>query len=325
MVRNGGPADPVVSVVVAAYQAEAFVTKAIASALDQAGLVVEVLISDDASRDDTVAVAEAEAANDPRIRVLRAPRNGGPSVARNRAIDAARGRWIAVLDSDDRFLPGRLARMVAFAEDRGADIAFDLFAECDVAGNRIGGKIAPPVHVPEEWDLARWASDNRMYDGEGTGYLKPLFRRDFLQSNGIRYDETLRNSEDYAIVAEVLARGGAVWCMPETGYLYTRREGSLSHRIGQRELSALIVADAAFRARHPGLDAAAVAALDDRLRSLDRAMTLATTIDALKERSPIRAAGTIAREPGAWMLFMRWFGEMAGKRVNALVGRHRRG
>ncbi len=63
---------------------------------------------DDGSRDDTAAIVEALAATDPRVVLLRQPENGGVSAARNRALEAARGEWIAFVDADDRLLPGGL-------------------------------------------------------------------------------------------------------------------------------------------------------------------------------------------------------------------------
>ncbi len=55
--------------------------------------------------------------------------------------------------------------------------------------------------------------------------------RDFLRSNGLAYDETLRNGEDFHLIAALLATGGALWVIPEAGYFYTTRTGSVSNRL----------------------------------------------------------------------------------------------
>ena len=106
--------QPDVSIVIAAFNAAQTIDRAITSALAQQGVSLEVVVSDDRSTDTTLAVVRAIA--DPRIRIVALPENRGPGAARNAAIDAARGRWIAVLDADDTLLPERLARMIAKAE-----------------------------------------------------------------------------------------------------------------------------------------------------------------------------------------------------------------
>ena len=74
----------------------------------------EMLIVDDASTDDTAAIALAFSAEDPRIRVIRLAENGGAAVARNRALEACSGRFVAYLDADDLWKPEKLQKQVAF-------------------------------------------------------------------------------------------------------------------------------------------------------------------------------------------------------------------
>jgi succinoglycan biosynthesis protein ExoO len=71
---------------------------------------VEVLVIDDASTDDTVAIATEIARQDGRVHVLRNRVNSGPAAARNKGLRQARGDWIALLDADDMLLPHRLDR-----------------------------------------------------------------------------------------------------------------------------------------------------------------------------------------------------------------------
>ncbi|TIN53954.1 MAG: glycosyltransferase family 2 protein, partial [Mesorhizobium sp.] len=90
---------PDVSFVIAAYNAEATLDRAIASAIAQKGVSVEIIVVDDKSRDATLDVARAYPGDI--VRVVALANNRGPGGARNAGLDAARGRWIAVLDSDD--------------------------------------------------------------------------------------------------------------------------------------------------------------------------------------------------------------------------------
>ncbi|WP_375271949.1 glycosyltransferase family 2 protein [Sphingomonas sp.] len=100
-----------VSAVITAYRRADVVRYAIASALAQDHPVLEVIVVDDASGDDTVDAVLS--VRDPRVRLVRLPENVGPSGAMNAGIAAARGRLVALLDSDDRWLPHKLSRQVA--------------------------------------------------------------------------------------------------------------------------------------------------------------------------------------------------------------------
>jgi len=90
------------------------VAEAIASAQAQTEPDIEIVVVDDASTDDTVPVLSELAARDSRLRILRQPEARGGSAARNRGLDDARGEFVALLDDDDRWLPRKLERQVAF-------------------------------------------------------------------------------------------------------------------------------------------------------------------------------------------------------------------
>ena len=111
------------SVVVPVHARPVLVAAAVRSALAQecpGGL--EVVVVDDGSTDDTPRVLERLAAADPRVRVFRQD-NAGPAHARNRAFAEARGELLALLDSDDEWLPGKLAAQVGLL-DRHPTAAF---------------------------------------------------------------------------------------------------------------------------------------------------------------------------------------------------------
>lgn len=100
---------PHVSVIIPAYNAEAFITETVQSALDQTYQDLEVIVVDDGSKDGTVAALE-QFGN--RIRVHLQP-NGGVAKARNMGVGLAKGSWIAFLDADDLWLPQKLERQLA--------------------------------------------------------------------------------------------------------------------------------------------------------------------------------------------------------------------
>lgn len=107
---------PLVSVVVASYNHAPFVAEALQSVLEQDIDSLEILVTDDGSSDGTAAAVAAFAAAHPsrRIELNVFAQNRGACIAMNDAIARARGRYIAVLNSDDRFLPGKLRRQLDF-------------------------------------------------------------------------------------------------------------------------------------------------------------------------------------------------------------------
>jgi glycosyltransferase involved in cell wall biosynthesis len=115
---NGAPgaATPDISVVLATYNRRHTLPRAVAGVLAQDDVRFELIIVDDASRDGTAAYVAS--LTDARIRAITAERNGGPSAARNLGLRAARAGIVAFLDSDDAYLPNRLATpLAAFAAD----------------------------------------------------------------------------------------------------------------------------------------------------------------------------------------------------------------
>jgi len=110
---------PVVSVIVPAWSAAGTLGRALDSVLEGATVDLECVVVDDGSTDGTGAIAEARAAEDDRIVVLRRASNEGVSAARNQALAIASGEWLTFLDADDRLLPGGLAALVAGARMPG--------------------------------------------------------------------------------------------------------------------------------------------------------------------------------------------------------------
>jgi succinoglycan biosynthesis protein ExoO len=219
---------PKVSVVMACYNVARHLPVSIGSLFDQSLADWELLAVDDGSADDTLAVLHDYARRDPRIRVLAMERNSGPSAARNRALDSARGQWVTILDADDRFLPERLAYMVAAAEAGSFDLVFDDMLFHDEAANCITGNALTLAAPQEPLDFERFVMSERPHAPFNYGFLKPLIDRAFLETHHIRYSEDIRLAEDFMLDAELLLRGARAALLREAMYLYTTQTGASS-------------------------------------------------------------------------------------------------
>jgi succinoglycan biosynthesis protein ExoO len=282
-----------VSVIMANYNGAAHIADAVRSVLAQTEPAIELIISDDGSTDDSLAVAQEAAAGDARVIILEGFGNTGPAAARNRALARAAGRWIAIVDNDDRIEPERLARLASQAEADGADIAADNMLTFYDGGGR-----APHPHVGGAFArAASWISAAayiRADVGEGSfGYLKPLFNRDALGER-LRYDETLTIGEDSHLVTQLLLSGARMRLYPELGYHYRKRIGSISHRQNGGALDAMITA---LDTLDDGDDRAAAMALQKRRESLVNARAFLALVNALKAGDFAQAGRMAAARP----------------------------
>lgn len=109
---------PIVSVVIAAYNAQRWIDQSVASAQSQSLRDIEIIVVDDGSTDDTPAMVAGMAGRDARIRLIRQS-NAGVGAARNAGIRFARGRFIAPLDADDVWEPEKLERQLQRMKERG--------------------------------------------------------------------------------------------------------------------------------------------------------------------------------------------------------------
>jgi len=293
---------PQISVVIAAYEAERFIAGAIEDCLKQTDVSLEVIVVDDCSASSLEPSVMAAAGGDDRVRYIRLDKNQGPAGARNAAFDAARGAYIAILDADDRMKPDRLAALLALAQDSGADIVVDNMTEVFADDEQrletpflsIDGFDGPRQIDLETYMESGWHADyNRPL-----GYLKPLFRRSFVEKHGFRYDTSLKNSEDHYIVAEMLAQGAKMMMTPYAGYYYVRHEASLSYRITAAQAAAIVSAEKAFFAKHADRMSDAEKRISMRRQSeLKKVSEFEAIVQAIKAKALFRAAGLLASNP----------------------------
>jgi len=232
----------IVDVIIAAWNRSDTIERAVQSALAQEAVNV-VIVIDDGSTDDTAAKASRCDPSGCRILVERLPSNVGPAAARNVAIELSQAPWLAILDGDDFFLPGRIHTLLSNSD--GWDLiadgllhvpehrAFNLQTTSTLAGADVAN-LALTFETFVLGDLNRRGA----YRQE-LGFLKPLIRRSFLDRHELRYNESLRLGEDYVFYACALLAGARFLLLPTAGYVSVERAGSISVHHTKRDLERL--------------------------------------------------------------------------------------
>lgn len=296
---------PTVSIITANYNGARHLAAAVRSVLKQSLRDFEMIIVDDCSTDDSLAVIAEAAGGDPRIRVIVQDQNGGPAKARNRAIDEARGRWIAVFDSDDLMAPDRLARLVARGQADRADIVADnLMIFVDGCNSPWKPYLPAKSCVQARWiTLADYIASAKMYaKAPGLGYLKPMFRAEVLRDAGMRYREDLRIGEDYDLVLRLLAQGLTMRLEPMPLYRYRKHATSISHALRREHIEQMLAADAELESALRAHPKTVWAAQTARRKSLETALTYDKVISELKAKQLARACLDSATHPDVWPL-----------------------
>jgi succinoglycan biosynthesis protein ExoO len=275
---------------------------------------LEIIVTDDASADDTIGVARRIAAQDYRVRVMHNEHNVGSSTSRNRAIEVARGEWIALLDADDAWFPERLEQMLASGDN--ADVVSD-----DVYIVR--GLLIKP-DKPVLWSLLqeeglavtepRWLDilDFVRYE---FSLLQPIIRRSYLTQHRLAYAPTVRFAEDFRLYFEIMASGARWLQIPQGYYLYYKHADALTKN--KRVLWQETIESAQSLFNHPAAvgDKALTAALERRIQKARGHVVFATVRDALRQHRFVELARSLVENPSDLLRVVKFVAERVYLRV----------
>ena len=135
-----------VSIITPSYNSAKFIGKTIESVLDQIYQNWEMIVVDDVSLDNSSDIVEKYCKKDNRIRLIKLEKNSGAAVARNRAIEEAKGRYIAFLDADDMWKPEKLEKQIYFMQKNNYSFTYTAYEKIDENGV-VFGKIGVPLKV----------------------------------------------------------------------------------------------------------------------------------------------------------------------------------
>lgn len=212
---------PFFSVVIPTFNRSCKLKKTINSVLEQSFSNFEVLVMDDGSTDDTLAVMKSF--NDKRLVYEWAPNSGGPATPRNRGINKAKGNWICFLDADDLWCKNKLKR-VHEAISQNPD--YDLICHNEILFNLQTNKKTILTYGPYEKEFYR----RLLFCEVSLSPSATTVKREFILSNNLRFNE----SPDYVIVEDydmwlkIAHCGGKFHFIPEVLGKYVIEKDNIS-------------------------------------------------------------------------------------------------
>jgi hypothetical protein len=227
---------PEISVLMAVHNGAAHVESALRSVMDQTFRNIEIVVVDDCSTDDSPAILQLLAAEDPRIRVVTAPHNLKLAGALNLGLDHVRAPLVARMDDDDLCLPNRLAVQKRYLETH-PDITLvgSNFERMDGDGHALN-------RTRRSRDMAaiRWA----LRFSPNVSHPSFMFRRQLPDGSAIRYDDDpgLELTQDFDLLCRLSYRDAQMVILPDVLLRYRVHVGSVSvsrHKQQQAEAKRL--------------------------------------------------------------------------------------
>ena len=206
---------PLVSIIMAAYNAEKTINAAIQSVIDQTYTNWELIIVDDYSSDNTSVIVAEKKASDTRIRYFRNNVNSGVSITRKKGLEEAKGDWIAVLDSDDMWTREKLEKQINLAFLREAELVFSGSAFMDNNGERIDWIL----HVPTTIKYKRLLKQN-LVSNSSVLVKKELYSQFYVVGDEMH--------EDFAMWLLITKTGRVAYGIDEPLLIYRIADNSKS-------------------------------------------------------------------------------------------------
>ncbi|MBT2477218.1 glycosyltransferase [Streptomyces sp. ISL-94] len=222
-----------VTIVIPAFNASATLARALQSALAQTHRGVEVLVVDDCSTDGTLGVARQFAGQDGRVRIIERPHNsGGCGAPRNNGIEAASGQFVMFLDADDELPLKAVETLLSSALTTGSEVTAGRVVRINIATDEI--TVWQPQLYPADQTVAGLGAMPELF--EDPIAAGKLYRRDYLDSFGIRFPEGVFFEDTYfSTVANFHARSLTIVASPVYRWMWERDsdQPSITNRRGE--------------------------------------------------------------------------------------------
>lgn len=207
--------NSLISIVTPIYNSEKFLSETIDSVINQKYLNWELFLVDDCSTDSSLNIAKEYEEKDKRISVITLSENSGAAVARNKGINASRGKYLAFLDSDDRWVPSKLMEQVAFMIKYDVAFSFTSYHIVNEYGGHTGKSVKAPSSVSYE-DILKHCM---------IGCLTVMLDIEKLGKVQMR---NIRTRQDYVLWLDILKKEKKAYGIDKELSIYRRVEGSIS-------------------------------------------------------------------------------------------------
>ena len=212
--------NDLVSIITPNYNCAQYIVKTILSVQAQTYNNWEMLIVDDCSSDNSCKAIAPYLESDKRIKLISNEKNYGAAVSRNQALKAARGRWIAFLDSDDLWAPEKLERQIRFMQEHNLKFSYTKYSEIDSDGKETGIVVSGPKRI----------SRVGMYAFCWPGCLTVMYDANAI---GLVQIKDIKKNNDYAMWLKVCQKADCYLLQEDLATYRRGRSGSISsHSIG---------------------------------------------------------------------------------------------
>jgi teichuronic acid biosynthesis glycosyltransferase TuaG len=207
--------QPLVSIITPSYNSEKFISETILSVQNQTHQNWEMIIVDDCSQDKTVEIIESFIKNEARIQLHKLDKNSGAGIARNTAILAAKGDYIAFLDADDLWKPEKLQKQLAFMQRNNLPFTFSFYDWIDEAGNSLKKRIEAPKTLTYK----------QLFYCNYVGNLTGIYDVKIFEKIPI---SSIRKRQDWIMWLTILKKINTAQPVPESLAFYRIRDNSIS-------------------------------------------------------------------------------------------------
>lgn len=213
-----------VSIIIPIYNAEMYLKRCLDSVIGQSYPELEIILVNDGSTDNSLAVCEAYEQKDARIRVID-KENSGVSDSRNAAMAAATGKYLQFMDSDDWLTPDAVQKMVTLAEMTGCDMVIADFYRVD------GDRFSLKEHIQETKVMNRKEFAEHMMEEPADFYYgvmwNKLYKREIVENYHLACTTELSWCEDFLFNLAYIRRADMFCALQAPVYYYMKRKGSL--------------------------------------------------------------------------------------------------
>ena len=210
--------NPKISVIIPVYNVECYLKECLDSVVNQTLKNIEIILVDDGSPDDCPRICDEYATRDSRIRVIH-KLNGGYGSAMNAGLDAARGEYIGIIESDDWVAADMYENLYAKAKETEADVTKGAYYTVINTAQNKKSISRWLVNIAKQYDILS-LNDCAEFVNHHTSIWSAIYKNSWLKENNIRFVEDIRPYEDLPFIAHVYSKAKKISLVSQPGYYY---------------------------------------------------------------------------------------------------------